>query len=176
MKISEFIFEKGNLVSLYGKAGSGKTAVSLQLCRELSPCLYISTEGTSYQARVEKALYPNVYFVEAETSIQVIEAIYKLLFEANLNMVAIDSVNSIYRRNREPKDLLYQLMNTKEISNYYGMKFLMTWQMSLNNKVSGEKYMRFFSDDILRITGKYIMGNLRRCKIRIHSKGVDGCL
>ncbi|MCY0860259.1 MAG: AAA family ATPase [Sulfolobaceae archaeon] len=176
MKISEFIFAKGKVVSLYGKSGSGKTSVSLQLCKEITPCLYISTEGVAYQARVEKTLYPNTYFAEAETSIQVVELIYSALTKTNVNLIVIDTVNSIYRRNREVKDLLFQLINAKEVSNYYNIRFLLTWQVSMNNRVSGEVFMRFFSDDILRITGKYIIGNLRECKIRINDKGVSGCL
>ena len=177
MKISEFIFQKGKIVSIYGESGSGKTNILLQVVSDLSPSLYISTEGTSYQGRAEKIKWKkDVRFVEVSNIYELISAIL-LSSKLNLKVIAVDTINNIYRRTRKYKDLLYPLILLHAFSQESDTKIVLSWQVSANNRVPGEKFMRMFSEDIFRITKDHLLiGNLRVCKFRIHEYGVEGCL
>ncbi|BDC19004.1 AAA family ATPase [Acidianus sp. HS-5] len=174
-KLSEFVFKNGNLISFYGTAGSGKTAVALQILEEITPSIYISTQGKSYEARVDRMSFvsKNTFFVEANSADEVIENIIKSI-ELQPELIVVDSINTFYRLNRKTIDLIQPLIFLKEFSKY--KRIIITWQMSMNNKVSGEKFMRYFSDDVIRVTKNYLIGNLRECKFKITDKGVIGCL
>ena len=177
MKISEFIFQKGKFVSIYGEAGSGKTSILLQVVNEIFPSLYISTEGVSYQGRVEKMRWnKGVNFTEASSIYELISAILNS-YKLDLKLIAVDTINSIYRRTRKEKDLIYPLILLHFISQERNVKIILSWQVSNNHKVPGEKFMRIFSEDIYRVTKDHIIiGNLRICRFKIHAYGVDGCL
>lgn len=170
----EFIFKNGNLISIYGHAGSGKTSLALQLVESLYPSLYISTEGKAYQARASKMLFSSsTYFLEVNST----EELIKVIISAStmgLALLVIDTINVFYRLERNPLFLLHPLILLKQLSKF--TKVALFWQMSMNNRVSGEKFMRYFSDDIIRITKNYLIGNMRRCKIEITERGVKGCL
>lgn len=175
MKISEFIFERGKLVSIYGTSGSGKTNIMLQVISEMRPSLYISTEGVSYQARIEKLKgKPDVYFTEVNSIYELISALIKAL-NLDVKLISIDTINRFYRESRKEKDIEYPLILVSSFVEN-GVKVLLGWQVSGNNRVSGEKFMRAFSEDVLRVTKSYIIGNLRHCKFKITNDGVIGCL
>ncbi|WP_240931355.1 ATP-binding protein [Acidianus sulfidivorans] len=174
-KLSEFVFKNGNFISIYGKAGSGKTALALQLMENIYPSLYISTEGKEYQARVSKTLLNNsaYFFFEVNSDIELVQAILNAS-RLELKLLIIDTINIFYRLERKEKMLLVPLMLLKEFSKLH--KVVTIWQISLNNKVSGEKFMRYFSDDVLRMASNHIIGNMRDCRIKITERGVIGCL
>ncbi|WP_054838771.1 hypothetical protein [Sulfuracidifex metallicus] len=55
MRISEFLFSHGSLVSIYGVAGSGKTSIAMQVSNELSPSILIADEG-DFEKGLSKAV------------------------------------------------------------------------------------------------------------------------
>lgn len=173
MRISEFLFQKGRLISLYGLAGTGKTNIALQVLIEMGKGIFISTEGSAYEARLEKLKgLRNALFTNVNSILELITSIIK---SSTTDLIIIDSINSFYRLSRRKKDIEYPLILLKSFSENGG-KVLLIWQMSWNNKVSGEKFMRKFSDDVLRISRGEIIGNLRVCKFKITEGGVLGCL
>ncbi|MDT7876111.1 AAA family ATPase [Sulfolobus sp. SCGC AB-777_L09] len=173
MRISEFLFQKGRLISLYGLAGTGKTNIALQVLIEVGKGIFISTEGSAYEARLEKLKgLRNALFTNVNSILELITSIIK---SSTTDLIIIDSINSFYRLSRRKKDIEYPLILLKSFSENGG-KVLLIWQMSWNNKVSGEKFMRKFSDDVLRISRGEIIGNLRVCKFKITERGVLGCL
>lgn len=176
MKISQFLFENGSIVSIYGPAGSGKTNISLQVITEITPSLYISTEGKAYHARIENIKgKKEVYFAEVNTIYELISSIIKST-NLHLKLIAVDTINRFYREDRKEKMLEYPLLLLLSLARENNVKVLLTWQVSLNNKVSGDKIMRKVSDDVLRVTKNYIIGNLRVCRFKIEKDGVVGCL
>lgn len=173
MRISEFLFQKGRLISLYGLAGTGKTNIALQVLIEVGKGIFISTEGSAYEARLEKLKgLRNALFTNVNSILELITSIIK---SSTTDLIIIDSINSFYRLSRRKKDIEYPLILLKSFSENGG-KVLLIWQMSWNNKVNGEKFMRKFSDDVLRISRGEIIGNLRVCKFKITERGVLGCL
>ncbi|WP_338601457.1 AAA family ATPase [Sulfolobus tengchongensis] len=175
MNLSTFVFERGNLVSIYGDAGVGKTALSLQLALEIKPSVFISTEGSLFEARLEKIkVGEGVYFVSVKSYIELLNAIVNAL-GYNPRLIIIDSINAFYRYERNMQNLLKILIVLKSISRS-NIKTILTWQVSSNNRVPGEKLMRKLSDDVLRMTKYYIIGNLRKCRFMITNGGVTGCL
>jgi len=173
LRISEFLFQKGRLISLYGLAGTGKTNIALQVLIEVGKGIFISTEGSAYEARLEKLKgLRNALFTNVNSILELITSIIK---SSTTDLIIIDSINSFYRLSRRKKDIEYPLILLKSFSENGG-KVLLIWQMSWNNKVSGEKFMRKFSDDVLRISRGEIIGNLRVCKFKITERGVLGCL
>lgn len=173
MRISEFLFQKGRLISLYGLAGTGKTNIALQVLIEVGKGIFISTEGSAYEARLEKLKgLRNALFTNVNSILELTTSIIK---SSTTDLIIIDSINSFYRLSRRKKDIEYPLILLKSFSENGG-KVLLIWQMSWNNKVSGEKFMRKFSDDVLRISRGEIIGNLRVCKFKITERGVLGCL
>jgi len=176
LKISDFVFEKGSVVSLYGVAGSGKTNIILQVINEITPSLYISTEGVSYQARVEGIRWKkDVYFANTNNIFELISIIIKAT-KLNLKLISVDTINRFYRESRKVKDIEYPILMLLALSRESNVKVLLSWEVAGNNRVSGEKFMRKISEDILRVTKNYIIGNLRVCKFKISSNGVEGCL
>jgi len=177
LKISEFIFQKGKIVSIYGEAGSGKTSILLHVVNEIFPSLYISTEGVSYQGRVEKMKWNRgVNFAEASNTYELVSAILNS-YKLDLRLIAIDTINSIYRRTRKEKDLIYPLILLRFLSQEKNVKIILSWQVSNNHRVPGDKFMRAFSEDIYRVTKDHILvGKLRVCRFKIHEYGVEGCL
>ena len=177
MKVSEFIFQKGKIVSIYGESGSGKTSILLQVVNDTSPSLYISTEGVSYQGRVEKLRWKkDVNFVEVSNIYELVSAI---LYSSKLSfkVIAIDTINNIYRQSRKDKDLEYPLLLLYAMSQENNVKIILSWQVSVNSRVTGEKFMRRFSEDVYRVTKNHvIIGNLRVCRFKINKYGVEGCL
>lgn len=169
------MFERGNFVSIYGGAGVGKTILSLQLVLDIRPSIYISTEGVMFEARLEKInVGKGVHFASVNSN----EELYSSLLTAmkyEPKLLVIDTINRFYRYERNLQKFLKILVTLKAISDL-NIKILLTWQMSFNNKVAGEKLMRQLSDDVLRMSKNYIIGNLRKCKFKITDRGVIGCL
>ncbi len=175
MDILSFIFEKGKLVSIYGEAGVGKTALALEAALRLRPSVFISTEGKNYEARLEKIrIGEEVYFASVNNNYELQNAILRAI-GYRPRLLAVDTINSLYRINRDPLELLRNLVLLRSISRSCS-KVLLLWQSSSSNRVAGEKLMRKLSDDVLRLTKQYIIGHLRRCKFKITDKGVIGCL
>lgn len=176
MKISNYIFEKGNIVSIYGEAGTGKTIIGIHVALEMGDSIYISTKDSSYQARVEKLKgKPNVYFTQVNSQYELISAILRAS-QLNLKVIVVDTVNYMYKLSRKRKDLEFPLLLISAFVKSGFNKALLLWDVSANNKIPGEKFMRTFSDDVLRITKGEIIGNLRVCKFKILDNGVLGCL
>lgn len=88
------------------------------------------------------------------------------------NVIVIDAINRFYRTERKYKQLL-MMLNILESARG---RVLLTWEMSTNNKVSGHKIMTFYSKDVFRATGRYLIGNGKRCRYVINSYGVMGCI
>ncbi|EZQ02403.1 ATPase AAA [Candidatus Acidianus copahuensis] len=170
--MSDFIFERGNFISLYGASGSGKTVTALQVIKDSETGLFISTNGSIYRERVKTMNISKAFFIEVGGILELLNAVMRAI-SMELQPIIVDDINTYYRISGKSNDLLYPLSLLKEYSKY--AKVLILWQMSFNNRVSGEKFMRYFSDDILRITKTYIIGNMRRIKICITNKGVDVC-
>ncbi|AWR95957.1 AAA family ATPase [Acidianus brierleyi] len=171
--MSEFIFKESNLVSIYGASGRGKTIIGLQVAKEFSRSIFISSEGYIYKSRVSNIYFKNVLFADVSTSLELMNSILKaMLLEPSV--IVVDTINKFYRIDKKYKGLLYPLMLLSEYSKYG--KVLLFWQVSMNNKVSGEKFMRYFSGDVLRLANGNIIGNLRNCKFKISEDGVIGCL
>ncbi len=170
--IGEFIFRNSNFVSIYGPSGSGKTLIGIQVLKELENSVFISTEGSAYKNRV-KGYFKNAYFADALTQLELMDAIFKAI-SLEPKVIVVDTINKFYRMSRRQEDLLHPLILLRRFSRYG--KVLLLWEVSMNNKVSGEKFMRYFSGDVLRVTKSYIIGNLRKCKFKITDEGVVGCL
>ncbi len=172
-KISEFIFKHSNFVSIYGTSGVGKTIIGLQIAKEFSNSVFISSEGYIYKSRVSNIFFKNTLFADVSNSLELINSIFRaILLEPNV--IVVDTINKFYRIDKKYRGLLYPLMFLSEYSKYG--KVLLFWEVSMNNKVSGEKFMRYFSGDVLRLTRGNIIGNLRNCKFKINKDGVIGCL
>ncbi len=175
MRLMEFIFEKGNIISIYGASGTGKTNIGLELCQEIQPSLFISTEGKSYSSRVEKLrLKKDILFIESSNVFELLYALSKTT-DLHVKLIVVDTVNKFYKLYRNKKDIELPLILLKSIADA-GVKVVMLWQMSGNNRVSGEKFMRNFSDDIMRLSKGIIIGYSRYCKFKINDNGVIGCL
>jgi len=170
--IAEFIFKNSSLVSIYGTSGSGKTLIGLQVLKEFESSVFISTEGSAYKSRV-RGSFKNAYFADAMSELELLNAIFKAI-SLEPKVLVVDTINKFFRMSRRPEDLLHPLILLKRFSKYG--KVLIIWEVSMNNKVSGEKLMRYFSGDVLRVTKSYVIGNLRKCKFRITDEGVVGCL
>jgi len=170
LRISEFIFSRGQLVSIYGKAGSGKTAVSLQVAGEVSPSLFIA-EGKDYMRRVSSN--KEIRYAEVDSVFEIAKGVLEGL--SRVKLVVIDPVNRSYRRERDNQEFM-KLMALLSSLSLSGLKILVSWEMTWNNRVSGEKFMRRISDDILLISGNTLIGNLRECKFKIYEDKVIGCL
>lgn len=177
MKVTEFLFQKGNFISLYGESSSGKTSLLLHVINEIIPSIYISTEGVSYQSRVEKTRWKKeVHFINVNSIYELLLAIVRSS-KLNPKVIAVDTINSIYRLTKKDKDLEYPLILLFSLSRENNIKVILSWQVTDFNKVSGEKFMRKFSDEVLRVTRNHvILGNLRVCKFKIKPQGVEGCL
>ncbi|BBG23963.1 ATP-binding protein [Sulfuracidifex tepidarius] len=170
MKISEFIFSKGNLVSIYGKAGAGKTSLSLQVTNEVCPSLFIS-EGNDYMRK--PVLSSKTKFVEVSSTFEIAKAAVQGV--SGMRLLVIDPVNRSYRRERDYMDFM-KLMTLLTSVSLSGVKVLLSWEMTWGNQVSGEKFMRRVSDDVILITGTSLIGNLRECRFKIYRDKVIGCL
>ncbi|BCU70490.1 ATP-binding protein [Stygiolobus caldivivus] len=176
LKISDYIFEKGSLVSIYGEPGSGKTIIGIHIALELGDSVYISTKDSTYRARVEKLKgRPNVYFTQANNQIELTSAILNAS-KLNLKLIIVDTMNYIYKVNRAKKEIELPLMLIQAFVRSGLNRALLLWDTSSNNRVLGELFMRKFSDDVFRITKGEIIGNLRVCKFKILENGVLGCL
>ncbi|MUN28090.1 AAA family ATPase [Sulfuracidifex metallicus] len=170
MRISEFLFSHGSLVSIYGVAGSGKTSIAMQVSNELSPSILIADEG-DFEKRSFKS--SQVYFAEVSSTFEIFKACLSL--PPGLRLISVDPVNGHYRMERSSLDFLKLMTLLRSISQS-GIKVLLTWNITWNDKVSGEKFMRRFSDDIFMVNGKTLIGNLRECDFRITKDKVIGCL
>ncbi|WP_218258524.1 P-loop NTPase family protein [Saccharolobus shibatae] len=175
MNLSTFVFERGNLVSIYGESGVGKTSLSLELALQIRTSVFISTEGSLFEARLEKIkVGQGVYFASVKSNIELFNGIINSL-EYKPSLIVVDAINTFHRYERNVHSFLKLLIILRSIAQS-NVKILLVWEVSANNKVAGEKFMRKFSDDVLRITKSYIIGNLRRCKFKITERGVIGCL
>ncbi len=170
MKISEFLFSRGNLISIYGRSGSGKTSLSLQVASEVYPSLFIA-EGNDYMKK--PVLSHKTRFVEVSSVFEIAKAIVQGV--SGMKLVVIDPVNRSYRRERNYIDFM-KLMTLLSSISLSGTKVLLSWEMTWKNQVSGEKFMRKTSDDVVLTTGTSLIGNLRECRFRIYRDKVVGCL
>ena len=176
MNLSSFIFERGRIISIYGESGVGKTLLSLQLALDIRPSVFISTEGTDFESRLEKInVGQKTYFIIVNTMLGLYNAVINST-TYHPKLLIIDTANGVYRYEYNLRNLLKVLTLLKSIYSFSTTNILLTWQVSFNNNVAGEKIMRNLSDDIMRMTKSYLIGNLRKCKFKITDKGVIGCL
>ncbi|MEM0122839.1 MAG: AAA family ATPase, partial [Saccharolobus sp.] len=76
MNLSSFIFERGRIISIYGESGVGKTLLSLQLALDIRPSVFISTEGTDFESRLEKInVGQKTYFIIVDTMLGLYNAV-----------------------------------------------------------------------------------------------------
>ncbi|QKQ99594.1 ATP-binding protein [Metallosphaera tengchongensis] len=169
LSISSFLFQRGRFVSLFGMAGSGKTALSLQVLREVGRGIYLSTSGVSYEGRVRGKW--DSLFVNVNSPFELFSAVVESPGKLP-RIVVVDSVNRFFRMDRKHRPLLMTLNLLKSTPG----KVLLTWDMSINNRVSGHKIMLYYSEDVFRTTGRYLIGNNVKCKFKIKSDGVEGCI
>ncbi|AEB94349.1 MAG: ATP-binding protein [Metallosphaera sp.] len=166
--LSDFLFEKGDLISIFGSYATGKTAIALQVLKEMSDGVFISTTGEGYKSRV-RGKYSSS-FVDVANTFQLFNAVIEAI-ENSSNLIIVDSINRFFKLERKYRQLLMTL-NMLKLSR---SKVLLTWEMSTNNKVSGHAVMRYYSDEIFRTTGKYIIGNGKKCEFKILTYEVKGC-
>ena len=175
MRLTDFLFKGADFVSIYGREGTGKTSIAVQVSRELSPAYYISTEGQVHlrlmKARLGEKGIIAYAFTPAELRISLAQAVEV----TDLSLIVVDTMNSAYRQTWDLRDLYLPLAFLKSVSEK-GVKVLAVWETSANNKVAGEKLMRAYSDRVLRVTGRFILGNNEYCEYRVTGEGVLGCL
>jgi len=103
-EIIDKILKDNNSLLVYGEAATGKTSLLLHIVKTISmnglDALFISTEGSLYQARVslEPENYSNVLFMEIYGLDELLE--YVLLYVPLLHKIrciVIDSINALYR-------------------------------------------------------------------------------
>ena len=103
-EIIDKILKDNNSLLVYGEAATGKTSLLLHIVKTISMnglnALFISTEGSLYQARVslEPENYSNVLFTEIYGLDELLE--YVLLYVPLLHKIryiVIDSINALYR-------------------------------------------------------------------------------
>ena len=103
-EIIDKILKDNNSLLVYGEAATGKTSLLLHIVKTISlnglNALFISTEGSLYQARVslEPENYSNVLFTEIYGLDELLE--YVLLYVPLLHKIryiVIDSINALYR-------------------------------------------------------------------------------
>ena len=168
LSVTDFLFNRGNIISIFGASGTGKTALGLHVIREMKDGVFISTTGQGYKGRI-KGRWDSM-FVDASGEYELFGAVMEAV-EMDPRVIVVDAINRFYRINRK----ISQFLMTLNILKLARRRVLMTWEMSTNNRVSGHKIMTFYSDDIFRTTGRYIIGNGRRCKFAIREDGVLGC-
>lgn len=175
MRLSEFIFKGVNFTSIYGREGTGKTSIAMQVAKELNPVYYISTEGQAH-LKLERLKLGERGFVSYAFTPEEFKVSLAQVADINcLNLIVVDAMNSIYRQTWNLRDLYVPLALLRSLSEK-GIKVLAIWETSANNKVAGEKLMRAYSERVLRVTGRFILGNNERCEYRITDDGVLGCL
>ncbi|RLG82631.1 MAG: AAA family ATPase [Thermoprotei archaeon] len=103
-EIIDKMLKDNNSLLVYGEAATGKTSLLLHIVKTISMnglnALFISTEGSLYQARVslEPENYSNVLFTEIYSLDELLE--YILLYVPllhKLRYIVIDSINALYR-------------------------------------------------------------------------------
>lgn len=175
MRISDFIFKGASFTSIYGKEGTGKTSIAIQVVKEVGRAYYISTEGQLHLKLQKLKLGEKGLVSYAFTPEEFKVSLAQISEIDELSLIVVDSMNSIYRQTWDLKDLYVPLAFLRGISER-GVKVLAVWETSANNKVAGEKLMRAYSERVLRVTGRFILGNNEKCEYRITSEGVLGCL
>ncbi|MCG3108579.1 hypothetical protein L3N51_00861 [Metallosphaera sp. J1] len=168
LSVIDFLFNRGSIISVFGGSGTGKTALALHVIKEIGDGVFISTTGHEYKGRI-KGRWSGM-FVDVSGEYELFMAIIEAV-EMDPRVIAIDAINRFYRINRK----VSQFLMTLNLLKLARGRVLMTWEMSTNNRVSGHKIMTFYSDDVFRTTGRYIIGNGRRCKFAIRENGVMGC-
>ena len=175
MKLVDFLFKGASFVSIYGREGTGKTSIAVQVSKELGPAYYISTEGQVHLRLTRTRLGEKGTIAYAFTPAELRVSIAQAVEVGNLNLIVVDTMNSVYRQTWDLRDLYLPLAFLKSVSEK-GIKVLAVWETSANNRVAGEKLMRAYSDRVLRVTGRFILGNNEFCEYRVTSEGVVGCL
>ncbi|BCU68557.1 AAA family ATPase [Sulfolobales archaeon HS-7] len=145
---------RGEIISIYGESGSGKTILMLDSATKYKNSLYISTEGKEYQARVVSIPKINSTFSESSSYSELAKEIVTASL-VGYELIIIDTINHLYRINRNYREFSHILQIIKSFSISYGINFLLGWQVSMNYKVSGGKIMLFYSDKIFKIEKKF---------------------
>lgn len=103
LSILDDLFSKHQMILVYGEAGSGKTTLLLTIARNISikgeKALFISTEGSLYEARIvglEKD-YSNIVFANINDFNELLKATLLLPLLDTGKYIFIDSINALYR-------------------------------------------------------------------------------
>jgi len=102
-EIIDKILKDNNSLLVYGEAATGKTSLLLHIVKTISlnglNALFISTEGSLYQARVslEPENYSNVLFTEIYGLDELLEyVLLDVLLRRKIRYIVIDSINALY--------------------------------------------------------------------------------
>ncbi len=103
-KLDKLLQDNSKAFLVYGEAATGKTSILLHIARNISlsgeKVLFISTEGSLYQARIANYIedYSNVLFSEVSDFNEQLElTIAYLPFIENIKYIIVDSINALYR-------------------------------------------------------------------------------
>ncbi len=103
-RIIDNLLTTRNSLLVYGEAATGKTTLLLHVVKKLSMkgyrVLYVSTEGSLYQARiiVDPDSYSNALFTEIYGFNELLEYIAMYLQRLkDIRYIVIDSINALYR-------------------------------------------------------------------------------
>jgi len=167
----ELLLKKNSVILIYGEAGTGKTNLVLHLLTRIrnEKCkgIYVSTEGKTYQALIDKERFNHILFVEVYSMEQLNKLFLELIpyvIGKDVRVVVIDTINSLYRLQ---EDLEYavialnmQLAMLHKLSRM-GCTAIITGQVrgqleeshitTASIDVSGALYLRFWSDVIIRL-------------------------
>ncbi len=147
---------------LYGEAGCGKTNIALRLMSELCSdsgegvCYFISTEGPQYLHLLNRyGLGGRCLFATAVSSEHLLRLIFNVLkSEERVRLVIIDSINSFYRFEAvsEPgagRVLGAAIALLSKLADK-GVPILLTAQVKGGEGISGEHYILFWCDVLIR--------------------------
>jgi len=115
-------------ILFYGEAGIGKTTMLLTIasnvCKEIYPCIYISTEDTLHYERVARdpSRFENVFFEEIWEFEDLVEYVAKVLAFTPYKVLFIDSINSLYRL----------VAHKEEAISTYGFILGLIWRRTLD--------------------------------------------
>ncbi len=159
-ELDELVEKCGGPVLIYGEAGTGKTTLILEALRNAKGrAVYVGTEGpAAYQPRVETlgnlghALFVDVDSLEEQTKLLLTLA---RLGPRILNMLVVDSINSLYRLEgdiqRAGLMLGLQMAVLRQLS-VKGVTTLITGQVhGEGDEASGMWLIGFWSPLIIRL-------------------------
>lgn len=187
--------ERGIITNIFGESGSGKTNVCVQAAAEVASnggeVAYIDTEkGFSAERFVQVAdeeSLENVHVMEPidfDGQEQKIEALEELAEEAEVELIVVDSMVSLYRLNANGDNiskvnqrLSKQLSELSKLARSHDIPVLVTNQVYTNFdedeiELVGRDVPRYWSKCLLKL--EYEEKNLRKIEVEKHRSLPEG--